>query len=90
MKTLIALLSVILFAPALAADTGALRGIVHDPQHRPLPGAQVVLRGPGSTITTLGCAETRLNTLFRTSDISHLGKRLRFLAKNRTSHYLSK
>jgi outer membrane receptor protein involved in Fe transport len=29
-----------------AAGTGALRGIVHDPQHRPLAGAQVVLHAP--------------------------------------------
>jgi outer membrane receptor protein involved in Fe transport len=35
-----------------AADTGAMRGIVHDPQHRPLPGAQVVLHSSGSTIST--------------------------------------
>jgi hypothetical protein len=33
-------------ASGIAADTGTLRGIVHDPQHRPLPGAQIVLRGP--------------------------------------------
>jgi outer membrane receptor protein involved in Fe transport len=30
---------------AQAADMATLRGIVHDPQHRPLPGAQVVVRG---------------------------------------------
>jgi hypothetical protein len=36
--------------PLLGADMGALRGIVHDPQHRPLPHAQVVLHG-GSTVT---------------------------------------
>jgi outer membrane receptor protein involved in Fe transport len=35
----------LLALPALA-DTGTLRGIVHDPQHRPLPGAQIQLRGP--------------------------------------------
>jgi len=45
------LVSCLLTIPALAADTGTLRGIVHDPQHRPLPGAQVVLHGPGSTLT---------------------------------------
>jgi len=36
-----------LFWPLLlanAADTVVVRGIVHDPQHRPLPGAQIVLR----------------------------------------------
>jgi hypothetical protein len=35
-----------------AADTGAMRGIVHDPQHRPLPGAQVLLHNSGSTFST--------------------------------------
>ena len=32
-----------LAVPLLTAATGSVRGIVHDPQHRPLPGAQVVL-----------------------------------------------
>lgn len=35
----------LLVLPTFAADTGTLRGIVHDPQHRPLPGAQIVLTG---------------------------------------------
>jgi len=35
----------LLAAPMLIAATGSLRGVVHDPQHRPLPGAQVVLHG---------------------------------------------
>src|SRR5580704_12840739 len=38
----------LLIIPALAADTGSLRGIVHDPQHRPLPHAQVSIHGAGS------------------------------------------
>ncbi len=37
-----------LLIPALNAATGSLRGIVHDPQHRPLPGAQVSIHGPGA------------------------------------------
>jgi outer membrane receptor protein involved in Fe transport len=37
-----------LLSSAWAADTGTLRGIVHDPQHRPLPGAQIVVRGSGT------------------------------------------
>src|ERR1700722_5831090 len=36
----------LLALPTFAADMGTLRGIVHDPQHRPLPGAQVTLTGP--------------------------------------------
>jgi hypothetical protein len=39
----------LLIVPALAADTGGLRGFVHDPQHRPLPGAQVIIHNPRST-----------------------------------------
>ena len=35
----------LLLACSLAAATGSLNGIVHDPQHRPLPGAQIVLHG---------------------------------------------
>src|SRR5579871_3450193 len=30
---------------AYAQEAAGARGIVHDPQHRPLPGAQVTLRG---------------------------------------------
>ena len=40
----------LLFSSVWAADTGMLRGIVHDSQHRPLPGAQVTLRGSVTTI----------------------------------------
>ena len=36
-----------------AAGTGSIRGIVHDPQHRPLPGARVVVQGRNATATTL-------------------------------------
>jgi len=43
-------------ALCLAAATGNLRGVVHDPQHRPLPDAQVILRGQGTTKTVLSDA----------------------------------
>jgi len=33
--------------PALMAATGGVRGVVHDPQHRPLAGAQISLTGSG-------------------------------------------
>ena len=36
---------------AVAAGNGALRGVVHDPQHRPLAGARVVLHGPSAALT---------------------------------------
>ena len=41
----IRILSVLCFSflIAFAVDTGTVRGIVHDPQHRPVTGAQVVL-----------------------------------------------
>src|SRR5579863_5619053 len=41
----------LLLVPPLGASTGTVRGIVHDPQHRPLPGAQVVLHNQDSTWT---------------------------------------
>jgi len=47
----IVLISVLAFAiagPAYTAIFGNVRGIVHDPQHRPIPNAQVVLRAGGS------------------------------------------
>jgi outer membrane receptor protein involved in Fe transport len=31
-----------------AQNTGSLRGVVHDPQHRPLSGAQVTIHGPAA------------------------------------------
>src|SRR5437868_4229628 len=44
LKTLgMALLCLLTAAPALATDFAQLQGIVHDPQHRPIPGAQVTL-----------------------------------------------
>jgi outer membrane receptor protein involved in Fe transport len=39
------------FVMLLAAANGNLKGIVHDPQHRPVPGAQVLIRGRDSGVT---------------------------------------
>jgi outer membrane receptor protein involved in Fe transport len=48
----------------LAVDTGTLRGIVHDPQHRPLPGAEIVLRGPlPKTVTSDANGEFQLTDM---------------------------
>lgn len=33
---------------AMAADPVSVRGIIHDPQHRPVPGAQIVFQGPAA------------------------------------------
>jgi outer membrane receptor protein involved in Fe transport len=41
----------LLAVPILTAAAGSLRGVVHDPQHRPLPGAQIVLRARNATQT---------------------------------------
>lgn len=49
---------------ARAEDTGTVRGIVHDPQHRPLPGAQIVFRGAALTKNVLSDA----NGEFQISD----------------------
>jgi outer membrane receptor protein involved in Fe transport len=56
----------VLIAPALAAGTGAIRGIVHDPQHRPLPGAQVVIHGPQALTKTV---VSDANGEFQVSDV---------------------
>ena len=49
-RVLLATLLAVLFSSApLAADSGKVRGIVHDPQHRPIAGASVTLRAPSST-----------------------------------------
>ncbi len=39
------------FSTANAADVATVRGIVHDSQHRPLPHAQVILRGAAASTT---------------------------------------
>ncbi len=38
------LLILALSLSALANDYGAIRGVVHDPQHRPVQGAMVMLK----------------------------------------------
>ncbi len=55
-----------LIVPARAA-TGDLRGIVHDPQHRPLAGAQVVLRS--SSVTGNKSAQSDANGEFQINDL---------------------
>ena len=61
--------SCLLIVNALAAGTGTLRGIVHDPQHRPLPGAQVVLHDPKFDMYRRPCNPMRManfkSTTFR-------------------------
>jgi len=53
--------------PALSAGAGTLRGIVHDPQHRPLPGAQVALHGPSSNLIKSVLSDA--NGEFQVSDV---------------------
>ena len=59
----------LLAVPILIAATGSVRGIVHDPQHRPVPGAQVVLHGPNATETKTvqsgGNGEFQINEIGR-------------------------
>ena len=55
------------FLSVLNAATGNLRGIVHDPQHRPLPNAQVLVNSPGG-----GAAKTvqaDVNGEFQVNDL---------------------
>ncbi len=40
-----------LCVPLLAAVVGSMRGVVHDPEHRPVPGATVVLQSATSDFT---------------------------------------
>ena len=49
-RVLLATLTALLFSTAIrAADTGNIRGVVHDPQHRPIAGATIVVRARSST-----------------------------------------
>jgi len=57
----------LLAAPMLIAAMGSVRGIVHDPQHRPLPGAQVVLHGQNRTETKT--VQSDLNGEFQIEDV---------------------
>ncbi|MGA9901179.1 MAG: carboxypeptidase regulatory-like domain-containing protein, partial [Terriglobales bacterium] len=46
-------ISAVLFAPAISSATifGSVRGVVHDPQHRPVQGAHVTLKAQNSDWT---------------------------------------
>lgn len=47
---LVLMILLALASPVIAAtSTGNLRGIIHDPQHRPIPGARITLRTQGSS-----------------------------------------
>src|SRR5271154_6973813 len=52
---------------AFANDYGAIRGVVHDPGHRPVPGAMVMLKAKssdwGKTITTDASGEFQFNAI---------------------------
>jgi hypothetical protein len=52
---------------ALANDYGAIRGIVHDPQHRPVQGAMVMLKAKSSdwvkSVTTDAAGEFQFNAI---------------------------
>lgn len=51
-RVLLAMLLALLFSSAaLAQDMGKVRGVVHDPQHRPIAGATVILRAQSSAWT---------------------------------------
>lgn len=51
---------------AHAQETSVVRGIVHDPQHRPVPGAAIVLRNPSLSRT----ATSDANGEFQISGVS--------------------
>ncbi len=55
------------FSSFLLAATGSVRGIVHDPQHRPVPGAQIILHGPNDNGAKT--AQSDANGEFRINDV---------------------
>jgi hypothetical protein len=65
---LLAVVVVLSFSPlALANDYGAVRGIVHDPQHRPVQDAMVMLRAQSSewtkSVTTDATGQFQINAV---------------------------
>lgn len=66
MRTL--LLFILLFIPSLnfASVFGVVKGIVHDPQHRPIAGARVVLKSATSDWTVKAAANDAGQFLFQT------------------------
>ncbi|MEY2413646.1 MAG: hypothetical protein QOD84_2252 [Acidobacteriaceae bacterium] len=69
MRTRLAICAGTLLLAAVASATifGSVRGIVHDPQHRPLPGAMIMLRAKSAdwskTTYTDGNGEYRFNAV---------------------------
>ncbi|MGB8013115.1 MAG: TonB-dependent receptor [Terriglobales bacterium] len=68
LKTFAVLLLLIAIAPAaLGNDYGAVRGVVHDPQHRPIQNAMVMLRAKSSewskSVTTAANGEFQFNAV---------------------------
>ncbi len=60
-------LLLLITSAALANDYGAVRGVVHDPQHRPIQNAMVMLRAKSSewakSVTTSSTGEFQLNAV---------------------------
>jgi hypothetical protein len=62
------IVSAVIFFPLLianATEPATVRGVVHDPEHRPLPGAAIVLRNSGFSKTAAADA----NGEFQISDV---------------------
>ena len=63
----VALLLITLAPAAFANDYGAVRGVVHDPQHRPIQNAMVMLKAKSSewarSVTTDATGEFQLNAV---------------------------
>ena len=73
MRNVLKLLAALIFlgSPAIATIFGTVRGIVHDPQHRPIAGSTVTLTAAGSTFTKSAQTDAEGNFQF---DAVPLGK----------------
>ena len=73
MRNILKLLAALVFlgSPAIATIFGTVRGIVHDPQHRPIAGSTVTLTAAGSTYTKSAQTDAEGNFQF---DAVPLGK----------------
>jgi len=62
--SIVQLLAFALATPAFANVYGAVRGVVHDPQHRPVQGTMVMLKAKSSELTKTALTDANGNFQF--------------------------